>query len=707
MIQDTPNQKTEPTIADRLRGVVVSRRAELDVSRHVFRDGPAYVLRDPVSFSTTRLDPSDYRVFNAIRDDKTLGEIFDELIKQEQLDRADESRFYEFILDLHQRTLLSLPVNNADALYQRFERRRRADRRSKALGFLFLRVPLINPDRFLGATMPFARWLFTRPALIAWAVLCLSALVVAIARWNDLVSPAISTLTGDNLPMLWVTLIALKGFHEFGHAYACKAFGGHVPEIGVFMILFTPVAYVDATDSWSFPSTRRRAIVSLGGMYFESIIGAIAVFVWAFTDPSALNALAYQIILLSTVVTAAFNLNPLMRYDAYYLVSDLTGIPNLRARSQAALASFIKRWILGLHLQPDAPKASPALAVFGIAQLSYKALILVTISAILVLKFGPVGIAMSGLFLLVAIGRPFMRMLRYLMSAEELAPVRPRALVTAAALLLFAIVGLGAIPLNAPIGVVGVVSYENSRAIRSPARATIHSIHARAGESVHADDPLFILESPDLIAERDELTAQLAVARASLMAASTDTPGAYSDADDALTHLSDRIAKLDADLLSLRIDAPTSARVTAVAHPRTGVIVAPGDELIRIGSGALEARFYLSAAERDATMPRVGQPIECRVAASPDRPFLGTISHIDAAGSREIANAETQLPVDPATGLTIEPYFEMRVRLESADIPTGGTVHAQLPAQRRTIVQIVHRRVSGFFNHARVASATN
>ena len=167
---DAPANPT-PSLAERLRGVVVQVRGELDISRHVFRDGPAYVVRDPVTFATHRFDPEDYRLLGALRSDHTLGEIFDRLVSHGEITREEEEDFYAFILDLHQRSLLTLPVNNADALYQRFEKRRRAERLSKLLGVLFLRVPLVNPDRFLSRTIGLTRWLFTLPAFIPWAVL--------------------------------------------------------------------------------------------------------------------------------------------------------------------------------------------------------------------------------------------------------------------------------------------------------------------------------------------------------------------------------------------------------------------------------------------------------------------------------------------------------------------------------------------------------
>ncbi len=271
----------QPSLSERLKGVVVSMRGELDISRHVFRSGPAYVVRDPVTFATHRFDPEDYRILNAIDRERTLGETFDVLIAQGVLATADEDEFYAFILELHQRNLLSLPVSDGDTLFKRFERRQRAEQLSKLMGVFFLRVPLINPDRLLTRTISLFGWLFTLPALLLWFVLAGVSLFIAFARWDDLAAPVLTVFDGGNIYMLWGTLIGLKVVHEFGHAYACKAFGGHVPEMGAFFILFTPLAYMDATDSWTFTKTRHRAVVTLGGMYFESIVGGIALIVCA------------------------------------------------------------------------------------------------------------------------------------------------------------------------------------------------------------------------------------------------------------------------------------------------------------------------------------------------------------------------------------------------------------------------------------------
>ncbi|MFG0259548.1 MAG: hypothetical protein ACF8LK_04265, partial [Phycisphaerales bacterium JB041] len=516
----------QQSIADRLRDVVVSLRGELDISRHVFRDGPAYIVRDPVTFATHRFDPEDYRVIAALRQDSTLSQTFEKLVAHGVIDRSEEDDYYALILELHQRSLLSLPVNDADTLFQRFDRKRRAEQLSKVLGVFFLRVPLINPDRFLARTLPLFRWLFTTPAFIAWLLLAAAAGVVAISRFDELSAPVLTMLDGNNVYMLFAALLGLKVIHEFGHAYACRSFGGRVPEMGVFLVLFTPLAYVDATDSWTFTKTRRRAIVTLGGVYFESIIGAIAVFVWAATDASILNTLAYQVIVLATITTTLFNLNPLLRYDAYYLVSDLSGVPNLRARCQEAVAGLCKRVLFGLRHSADGEPTPlhPGLTAFGLAQISYRVVLMITISTVLIMKFGSAGLLMAVLLNSLTLGKSAIKLVRYLIASEEIAPVRARAIFTTAAATAGLTAGVLLLPLPWPVNARGVVSFESIQTLRAPQPGVLTALPARQGEHLSLGSPLAPLQNPDLQTRQHTLLAEHALANSRQTLAATHSP---------------------------------------------------------------------------------------------------------------------------------------------------------------------------------------
>ena len=156
----------------------------------------------------------------------------------------------------------------------------------------------------------------------------------------------------SNLPILWLALVGLKALHEFGHAYACRRFGGAVPEMGVVFIVLTPCAYVDASSSWKF-DRRSRVAVAMAGMYVEILIAGIFALVWAGTQPGLLHDVALNVVILASVSTVFLNINPLMKFDGYYIFSDLMSVFNLQERAYKTLKGWIGFVLLGQARQED------------------------------------------------------------------------------------------------------------------------------------------------------------------------------------------------------------------------------------------------------------------------------------------------------------------------------------------------------------------
>jgi len=702
----------QTSLADRLRGSAVAVRGDLDVSRHVFRDGIAYVVRDPVSFATHRLAPEEYTVLCALNDDQVLGEVFASLTENGALETDEEEDFYAFVLDLHQRSMLTLPINDGDALYRRHERKRRAKRLSKVMGVLFLRVPLVNPDRFLSRTVAAVRWLFSWPAFVLYAALTVTAGVIAYTRFDELTQPFLTMVSGGNAVLLWTTLIGLKVLHELGHAYACKVFGGHVPEMGAYLILFTPCAYVDATDSWSFTSTRQRAIVTLAGLYIETAVGAIAMIVWAFTGPSTLNTVAYQVVLLSTVVTIGFNLNPLMRYDAYYLVSDLTGIPNLRARSKSVLATAAKRVMFGLRPEPTGEPRGRAiwLGSFGTAQMLYKATLMVSIAAVVVIKFGAAGIWIAAMLLGMTLWAAIAAPVRYVAGAEEMAGRRTRGALALAGVAAAALALVAALPIPADLDARGISAREHAASIRAPVDGFVRELPAGAGDAIQGGAPIATIEEPALDASVADAEARLnaALVRARLAPAEDGASRAAAIAQTrsalaALDHATRR-----ADIAA--IQAPIGGTVTAVYPTGPGVFVRQGDPIATVEAGRRTAVFLIPEAKIDGLEIALGDTVTCRADCRPGMPITGTVLHIDRAAERTLrhptlsAAAGGPVAVDPKTGAPAEPLVEIRLALESpGEIPDGAVVRARFPGKPTTIARVAQRRVALFFNKARAS----
>ena len=138
----TARKQDRRPLADTLRSVHVGLRKDLQVSRHAFRSAVSYIVRDPMTFQSQRLDLDDYELFVSVHTSSSLFEIFNSLVERGKLSKGDEERFYQFVLSLHRLGFLRLPVSDDKLLYQRYRLRQRAKRREKLMGFLFLRIPL-------------------------------------------------------------------------------------------------------------------------------------------------------------------------------------------------------------------------------------------------------------------------------------------------------------------------------------------------------------------------------------------------------------------------------------------------------------------------------------------------------------------------------------------------------------------------------------
>ena len=148
-------------------------------------------------------------------------------------------------------------------------------------------------------------------------------------------------------------MLVIKFIHEMGHAFSTRRFGGEVHEVGIMLLVFSPVPYVDVTSAWAQRSRARRMWVGAAGMYVELFIAAIMTVVWAQTGAGLVNSLAYNVMFVASVSTLIFNLNPLLRFDGYYILSDLMDAPNLHMRSRAQLTNWSEKWLFGVESPPQ------------------------------------------------------------------------------------------------------------------------------------------------------------------------------------------------------------------------------------------------------------------------------------------------------------------------------------------------------------------
>ena len=282
-------------------------------------------------------------------------------------------------------------------------RQRRWEKKWKQAGSTFTNILAIrfkgaDPDRLLNWVYPKVWWFFTLPAVILCGLLALSALLLVTVQF-DAFHNKLPTFhqffEAKNWIYLGLTLGVTKIMHEFGHGLSCKHFGGECHEIGVMFLVLTPCLYCNVSDSWMLPNKWHRAGIGAAGMYVEITIASICTYLWWFSEPGMLHQLALSTMFVCSVSTVLFNGNPLLRYDGYYILSDVMEIPNMRQKSSSILSRKLGAWCLGLE-EPDdpfLPQRNQALfALYTVASSVYKWMILCGILFFLYKVLEPYGL---------------------------------------------------------------------------------------------------------------------------------------------------------------------------------------------------------------------------------------------------------------------------------------------------------------------------
>jgi len=349
-----------PTFSEswyRVAGLKPRLRSTVQVHRRYFRGQPTFVIEDPTSNQFFKCNASAYAFIGMLDGRRTVGEIW-RICNEELGDWAPtQQEVVQLLGQLYAGNLIHAEMPpDAEGLFRRYRKRRMREVQGFLTNLLFIKIPLIDPDRFLERWVGVVGWLYSWIGLILWVGLLAVGFYSLAGRWSDLFSQANGVLDPGNLPLLYLAAIIAKVFHEFSHAFACKRFGkiggtgGEVHVMGVMFLVFMPLPYVDASSAWAFRSKWHRTVVGMAGMMMELAIAAIAAVVWANTGQGqTVHAVAYNIMFLASVTTVLFNGNPLLRFDGYYILSDLIEAPNLHQRCRQYLYYLVRRYIYGVR----------------------------------------------------------------------------------------------------------------------------------------------------------------------------------------------------------------------------------------------------------------------------------------------------------------------------------------------------------------------
>ncbi|HRK23387.1 MAG TPA: efflux RND transporter periplasmic adaptor subunit [Beijerinckiaceae bacterium] len=475
--------------------------------------------------------------------------------------------------------------------------------------FLFLRLPLFNPETLLGWMTPRLAPLFSSGFLVA----CAGALLVAgylIARqWSAFTGDLSQLFRLDALPIYALVLFGMKIVHEFGHAVVAHRAGCRVPTMGLALMLGVPVLYTDTTDSWRLTRRRQRLAIVLAGVGAEAILAVLALLMWPFLPEGTMRLMAVAVATMAVTTSVLINLNPCMRFDGYFALSDLLNVPNLQDRSFALTRDHLRDLLLGAPRAP-APDLSDALrralVVFGYVTWIYRLGLYLGIAALVyALSFKLLGIVLFLFEILYFVVRPVVREVAdWWTMRERLSTQRIRAFAAGLGLLCC----LAVVPWNRIVEAHAVLSARNDLPVHARSPARIADLMVADGDVVVEGQMLARLESPLLMTQVRRIDAEIQALELRLSRA----PALDSDRDalpvleTQLRSAREKRAALGRLAQDLEIRAPASGTVVDLDPGLAlGVWVSPAQELARIVADR-GVRAYALTEEIDARRLQVG-----------------------------------------------------------------------------------------------------
>ncbi|MFT6235092.1 MAG: putative peptide zinc metalloprotease protein [Lentimonas sp.] len=486
-------------------------RPSVRVRKQFFRGGTWFIANDLYGDQYFRFRPEAWAFIARLDGTKTVEEVWQTCLDRDGDAAPGQGEAIQILSSLYQSNLIVSDFpSDVVQLFERQKKRHAREWKARLFGIFFLRIPLFDPDAFLNRTMRYVQPFLSIFGAILWLGLVVSAIGVAVSNWDALFERGQGALSPSNLPLLLVAFVLAKLVHEFGHGYAVKRFGGEVHVMGITFLVFTPIPYVDATAAWAFRERWKRIWVGSAGMIVELVIAALATFVWASTGPGLLNSWCFNLMLVASVSTILFNINPLLKFDGYYILSDLTDSPNLQTRGMQEMGHLVERYAFG-GKHSHSPAGSRADAVwltgFGIASWLFRVYITYIIIMFVADRYLGLGFLAAVLTVIGLIVLPLHKGIKFLVSEPRIERVRTRAYLVTATVLGLAFLLLGVLPAPRYFRAPGISFAENAEFIVARSSGAVAAFEAVPSSAI-AGTTMLRLNNPELPLMRRQLEAE-------------------------------------------------------------------------------------------------------------------------------------------------------------------------------------------------------
>lgn len=643
----------------RVAGLHPRLRAQVRVTRQIYRNEVWHVLADPVSGRFHRMNAAAYAFVGRCDGLHTADQISEALLAHAPDSALTQDEIVRLLVQLNQRGLIQCELTpDVEAIFHREEQVQRQQRRL-AINPLSFRVRLGDPTSLLQRFDPWLRLLFSWPVLIFWMLLILMGVTTAAMNFSEL-SLQVRTWMGTPrfLLMAWLAYPFIKAVHELGHGLAIRRLGGEVHQMGVSLLLLMPAPFVDASAASAFRYASQRLMVSGVGILVELVIAALAVILWVLVEPGAVRDLALVVAFICGISTLAFNGNPLLRFDGYYVLCDVLDLPNLAPRSQAwwRYVIFNRRLGLAEFASPEPGRGERFwLYLYAPASAIYRLGLSIAIVAWIGSWSMPLGlIAGAGLAFALLVW-PVYRFWRRLLAMALPTPVRQRALTGAMALSVGALALFCLVPL--PFSTVGrgVVWVPEQAQLRTGTDGFIEHLDAAHGEQVVAGQVLVRMSDSRLVAEALKLRSQLEALDVDLYQAMLRDPVKARNVEEEVARLRAQLHRVEELQSLLVLRAGVSGRLVMPRQADVqGAFVPRGALLGHILTG--EAATVRVAVEQDEAALVRGETraVSVQLAEAPGEPRAGHLLRAVPAATEKLPSAALgehaggDIAVDPA-----------------------------------------------------------
>ncbi len=666
-------------------------RRHAQIHRHYYSGELWYVLQDHATGRFYRFTPIVYHIIGLMDGKLTIQELWEKAVERFGDDAPTQGDMVRVLSQLHSADVLmcDVPPDTAE-LFRRYEKVELGKWKLNLRSPLALRFPLFDPERFLTRARSLIRLFFSVYGAGVWLAVVGTAVVLAGQHWSDLTENVVDrVLSAQNLLLMWLIYPVIKALHEFGHGFTVKRWGGEVHEMGIMLLVLMPIPYVDASSASAFPEKWRRVLVGAAGMMVELFVAALALFLWLNVEQGLVRSIAYNVILIASVSTVLFNCNPLLRYDGYYIFSDVVEIPNLAQRSINYLGYLFKRYLFRLK-ETEQPYAGPGerfwLFIYSIASFIYRTFIYAAIILFIAGKFFIIGVLLGIWAFFSMVVLPVFKRIHFVIFSPVLREKRVRAVMASVALIFCVLALLFLLPFPSWTRTEGVIWVPEESLVRAGTSCFVNEVKAMPSTHVKKGYVLIECRDPLLAAHVKVLRAQLNLLEARYDAEIYTNRVQAKITKEEITHVRADLARTEERLKELTIYSPGDGQfILPGAEDLPGRYLNQGELVAYVlDVGNPTARVVVSQSDVDLVRQR-NKYVEIRLAERLDQTFPAAIKREVPGAAERLPSTVLgsagggEIPIEPrdAEGLkTLEKLFQFDIELPATvgNVYIGGRV---------------------------------